>query len=451
LIRYHEALATVLSRANSRSLGWEEVALEEAEGRVLYEDCTSPEDSPHWNNSAMDGFAVAAGSVTSASVESPVTLAVLHSVVAGDSGDIDSATASLEHPTAIEIMTGAPLPSGPWDAVVKIEEVEPIRDAQGRVSAIKVKAPSKTGDFVRYQGEDFKTGALLLRRGTLLTADSVLALAALGIAKVRVLKRPRIALLSTGRELVGHTEKTLKPGMIRNSTAPYLRLALKHLGADLVQSCVIPDEVELFKDQVSRLLQDQPDIILTTGAVSMGKFDFVKEALEALGARTHFHKVAIRPGKPLLFSEFENGPIVFGVPGNPISTAVGLRFFVTPYLRALTGLTPESTPQALLVADFKKPDGLRCFFKAKVEVGPFGLTVQALQGQGSALVGPLLEANAWVEFNEEDSVARQGDWVKVHSLFPQEKPWSWKEPENFRLAAGRASSEEKPQEAGRCC
>jgi molybdopterin molybdotransferase len=164
---------------------------------------------------------------------------------------------------------------------------------------------------------------------------------------------------------------------------------------------------------------------VTTGAVSMGKHDFIKDALVDCGARIHYHKVAIRPGKPGLFAELparalSPGPVVFGVPGNPVSTVVGLRFFIGPYLRALRGLSPERPRRAYLETATPKPNGLKCFFKARVTEKLDATSVRALAGQPSFMVSPLLKSNAWVVFPEQDSMVPEGTAVDVYALYPNE-------------------------------
>ena len=448
MIRASEACAQIREVALGRTLGSESVPLSELAGRRLAEDLLSQECVPHWDNSAMDGFAVCADWTQSATATNGVRLPVSASIVAGDSGSLQDRPGER---FAVEIMTGAPLPHGPWDSIVKIEEVQVLKGVDGAPSEIVISKPAKKGDFVRYQGEDFAIGQLVASKGMLVTPDFILAFAALGIHRAQVFRKPRVAVLSTGRELVNAHEPLLRPGMIRNSTAPYLEAALPALGAEYKWYGTIEDDPEAFKRALMVILADSPDVVLTTGAVSMGKHDFVREALESMGARTHFHKMAIRPGKPLLFSEFQNGPVIFGVPGNPISTAVGLRFFVTPYLRALARLEKERPIRAKLFKNAPKPEGLRCYFKARLDLTESGSWVEALAGQGSALLGPLLQANAWVEFPEEGSQMSQGEWVDVHPLFPSDKPWVFSSHSNdSSMMDPKLTPREIPVQKG-CC
>ncbi|HNA63027.1 MAG TPA: molybdopterin-binding protein, partial [Rhabdochlamydiaceae bacterium] len=169
------------------------------------------------------------------------------------------------------------------------------------------------------------------------------------------------------------------------------------------------------------------DLIISTGAVSMGKYDFVSEVLDEIGSKTYFHKVAIRPGKPVLFAELGTSTqkkcAFFGVPGNPVSTAVGLRFFIEPFLRANLGLEREQSIPAMLLRESTKPEGLRCFFKGRAKFEKSGISVEALKGQASYMVSSLLGANCWVIFPEEGSHVKANETVEIvplHNSFGRE-------------------------------
>lgn len=411
--------------ARGRLVPAEPLPLEECTGRVAADDVRGSESIPPFDNSAMDGFAVNAARTSAASAQVPVRLCVLGCIAAGD-GVFGEA---LDAESTVEIMTGAPMPGGPLDAVVKVEDVEVRRGPEGaKITEIIVRKPLKAGENVRRRGEDFSPGQQALAAGTLLMPEHVMALASLGVASIDVRRLPRVAVISTGRELVHHSEANLAPGMIRSSTAPYLMTALPRYGAAASYHGVIPDEPGHFIDVMQGILRDPPDVILTTGAVSMGKHDFVGAALEKLGAAIRFHKTAIRPGKPLLVADWpdrevrtsEGGrrPVFFGIPGNPVSTAVGLRFFVEPYLRAITGRPAEQPMRARLASAAPKPKGLRCFFKAGLEVGTHGGRVTVLAGQPSFMVSPMLAANCWAVLGEEGTSVTAGEEIDVYPLHP---------------------------------
>lgn len=411
--RYDEAVEALIEAGLRRTLQTEAVRLEMCVGRVTAEAIRSREALPSFDNSSMDGFAVRSEETAKATAGAPLCFRVGASVSAGDA-EIDAIPTG----TVAEIMTGAPLPRNSADAVIKVEDVRVIRDASGKATGIEVSTPIAPEMNVRRRGSDVTSGETLTEAGTVLKPEHILALAAQGFGTVNVVRRPRVAVIATGRELVDHSTPMLASGMIRNSTTPFLKGALPLYGVDLVHASVIDDNVQVFECRLREVLESGVDLVLTTGAVSMGIYDFVPEAVKRCGGEARFHKVAIRPGKPLLFAEFgTRGPVLIGVPGNPVSTAIGLRFFISPYLRALQRRPKESFVRATLDADCAKPEGLKCFFKARIASTNGGLRVQAIGGQASYQVKPLLESNAWVIFDEPGSKMPKDSEVFVAPLF----------------------------------
>ena len=382
MIQYHDALNQILSSAEP--LPAETIPADAAVGRVTANGINSPEYLPPFANSAMDGFAVRANDTEGA--ERPREFRVKGMIAAGDVVDESFQTAADE---TWEIMTGAPLPAG-CDRVIKVEETRRTGDVVTWNRAIA------SGENVRHAGEDFDIGDRISDGRTVVLPEHLMAFAALGIRDISVVRRPRVAVISTGAELApdgGH-------GKIRNSSAPYLMAELNALGVSPKFIGTVPDEEDTFLAKVEAELRLGVDVIVSTGAVSMGRFDFVATALKRLGAEILFHKVAIRPGKPLLFAKI-GAATFFGVPGNPVATTVGLRFFVEPYLRALKGLPPELPARATLEFTVKKPAGLRCFYKAETKKLTLRRTTRALKGQESFRIAPLLTANSWVVLPEE--------------------------------------------------
>jgi molybdopterin molybdotransferase len=410
VIRYGEALPLIQAAGARRPLGEEQVPLAEMVGRVAAQEIQSPEDVPAFDNSAMDGFVVRSEDTGGASAEQPIVLPVRGRLAAGDDASGVSAGG------AVEIMTGAPVPSG-LDAVIRVEDTEVVRGPTGDAIEVKLWTFAPAGQHVRPRGDDFGKGHRLVAPGEVLRPEHVSALATVGVASVTVRKRPRVALVTTGKEVVPHTAGSLAPGAIRNSNAPWLAAALQLAGAECVHFDAVGDEPQDFRRAVGRALERGVDVLLTTGAVSMGRHDYVASELKALGAITHFHKVAIRPGKPIAFAELPRGPAVFALPGNPVSTAVGFRFFALPFLRAIAGVATEVPYRAVLRNEARKPDGLRCFFKAWVDLAPGGVSVEVLRGQGSAVVSAMIDANAWVilpEPGERCAAGTELDVVPLH-------------------------------------
>ncbi len=303
-------------------------------------------------------------------------------------------------------MTGAPLPAG-FDAVVQIEDT-----ARAETDGVLFRRSASVNDNVRRAGSDFAVGDAVLNAGCFLQADHVLALATLGISQVKVRRRPKVAILSTGLEIVDDLTAELAAGQIYNASAPHLRAALPLWGMDVVACHTISDDAALYKRCLQHAIEAGCDIILSTGAVSAGAHDFVPGVLKDTGAETFFHKVAVRPGRPLLFARLTEGPFFFGLPGNPASTAAGLRFFVYPLVRAMQGLAAELPERATLTADYKKgASGLLFFLRAERDKTG---RARIPQDQQSFMVSPFLRTNGWTIVAENVESLKAGDAVDIY-------------------------------------
>lgn len=386
MIGYSEALQIVLQQAGRPQT--ETRPLLAALGRISAAEIKSAMDIPSFRNSAMDGFAVRLADIASATAEHPVTLPVTRAVAAGDAGVSCDNTA-----VAMPIMTGAVVPEL-FDAVIPIEKVSAESD-----SAIFRRA-AKSGENIRLSGEDVRLGQAVLRRGDAITPERIMLLAALGIAKLQVHKLPALHILSTGKEITDDTSSLLPEGKIYNSNAPYLLARCHEEGIAAQYEGIIGDDAEAFEIRIRAV--PAGSVIVTTGAVSKGAWDFIPDSLKRLDAETHFHRVNIRPGKPVLFATLQNGSRFFGLPGNPISAAVGFRFFVLPLVRALQGLVPEQPVMARLENAFVKKGNFRQFLKATLtNDADGGLSVAIAFGQESFKIFPLAESNAWAALEED--------------------------------------------------
>ncbi|MFI5349902.1 MAG: gephyrin-like molybdotransferase Glp [Elusimicrobiota bacterium] len=401
MIPHADALALIRGAARSRGrfIEEEDVPLPQALGRVTSRAILSREALPPFDNSSMDGYALASAKASSA----PARLTVLGTIMAGD-----APRCAVESGGAWRIMTGAPMPAG-CDAVIPVEKT---RELDGG-SSVEVLEPVETGDYVRGAGRDFAAGAEVCPAGTRLGSRHLLALAAVGLARVPVRRKPRVALIATGKELAP-PDAELKPGQIRDSSSAYLAAAVPLLGADFDSFGVVADDEEEFRARLEKILSSNYyDIVLTTGAVSMGSADYIPKIVESMGANILFHKTAIRPGKPGLFARFDKGPLFFGLPGNPISTVVGLRFFVEPCLRELLGRPHERPFRSTLSSPVDKPEGLRCFFKARH--APDG-KIEILPGQASFQIHSLLSADCWAVLPEDGAHLKEGAEIESFPL-----------------------------------
>lgn len=372
---------------------------------------TSRLDVPPFANAAMDGFAMRAADTTAAGTHNPQQLDVAGVVAAGDGpGEAPPRGA------AIEIMTGAPLPAD-CDAVIPIERVETETNDAGGVLRIRINETLQPGLNVRAAGEDFKQGQTVLDAGQLIEPHDLMALAATASDDVTARAAARIAVITTGSELADGGTPT-GAGMIRDSNGPYLESFIEHVGATQVHRMNVPDRPDDL-DAALAATSTIADVVLTTGGVSAGRFDLIPDAIERAGGEVIFHKVAIRPGKPILFARFPDGTLMFGLPGNPIAAAVGLRFFVLPALRRLQGLPPERFHAAVSEDRIRKRAGLSFFGKARSRVDDSGrLRVRLLPGQQSFKIKPLTESNCWAVVSEGPEVIEAGELIRIAPLYP---------------------------------
>lgn len=367
----------------------------DAQGCVLAEDVAARGSLPGFTNSAMDGYAVRAQDVAGASPDAPVLLPVVNDIAAGNTAPL-----SLAPGQTMRIMTGAPMPRGA-DAVVPVEATD------GGVVRVQVTVPSVVGQHVREEGDDVHAGDVVLRRGTLLGPGQIALLAAAGLSRIRVVPRPRVVILSTGDELV---EVGASPsfGQIIDSNSVMLSAAVTAVGATPFRVGGVPDDARVLKDTLEGQLV-RADAIVTTGGVSMGAFDTVKEVLSRVGTM-QFDKVAMRPGMPQGFGVLGEGAVpVFTLPGNPVSALVSFHVFVAPALRALAGRPEPSWPPGYLPAvaaeRFTSVAGKMEFVRVVLDEDRARLA----GGQGSHMLGSLAAADALAVIPEDVVEVSPGD------------------------------------------
>jgi molybdopterin molybdotransferase len=357
----------------------------------------------------MDGFALCADGPRAAGD----VLKVGGEQAAGD--DARDAINAID--AAMEIMTGARMPQG-FSTVIPVENVEVLaRSEAGRAERIQLKTDIADDQHVRRQGQDIARGALAVPAGRWLGPAEQMLLGGIGVAAVAVRRRPRVAIISTGRELVDDPRQSLRSGQIYNTNGPYLAARLQLAGADVVSRVTVVDESDDFRAAVEAATALGVDAIVSTGAVSMGRYDFVPDALRDLGAELLFHKVRMRPGKPLLFARFADGTLCFGLPGNPVSSAVGERFFVEAALRVMLGMANEKPWALPLLHDASKKHGFSMLQKAFLEFDAEGrVGVRLLAGQESFRTEPLLRSRVWAVLPESLDWLVAGALIDVYAL-----------------------------------
>jgi len=397
------AAATEEILANIKPLGLERVNLFASLGRVLGEDVLAGRDIPPKNNSAMDGYAVHWQDTAGASAEHVVILEVIEDIPAGAIPQ-----RSILSGQAARIMTGAPLPDGA-DAIVKMEDTE----KDGR--RVKIKAAVPAGQDIRYAGEDVRAGELVIPKGSIIRPAGIGMLASLGRSFVSVCQRPLVAVLATGDELVD-IDETPSPWKIINSNSYSLAALAMDCGASIMQMGIARDKRE---DLIAKFQSAmRADIIISSGGVSVGDYDLVKDIMQEVGSRMQFWQVAMRPGKPLAYGRIGNVPL-FGLPGNPVSSMISFEEFVRPAILKMMGhrnLFRKMVP-AILKEDVEKRKGLTHFIRASVTAGTEGYIASTTGEQGSGILKSMVRANGLIVLPADDTVlVKAGTKVKVQLL-----------------------------------
>jgi molybdopterin molybdotransferase len=390
-----EALASMMPAFSP--LGEEEVSLLEAVGRTLSRDVTARLDLPSFDNSAMDGYAVRAADVAGASVDQPAQLEVRGESRAG--GPLPSA---LVPGTACRIFTGAAMPSGA-DAVVIQEDTR--RDGD----VVEVLEASDVGKHVRARGSDVRSDARLLERGARILVGELGLLASQNIERVHVYKRPKVALLSTGDEL-RELGQSVEPGAIVNSNVYVLAEMLRQVGVEPIPYPAAPDVLSDIEAALRKALE--ADVVITMGGVSVGEYDLVHRAYQALGIEPAFWKVRIKPGKPLTFALHDGTPVI-GIPGNPISAMVTFEVFVAPCLRAMLG-DPAPHPQpvkARLADGYRRRPGRVEIARGRAVRDGDEIVVHLHGKQGSGSLPSFVGVNALVVLPADRGVLEPGEAV----------------------------------------
>ncbi|MDH3592597.1 MAG: molybdopterin molybdotransferase MoeA [Planctomycetota bacterium] len=394
MIDVDEALRRIRAAAEPRDRV--RVSLAEAAGRVLAEPVTVDRDAPPTDRSAMDGFAVRAADATAAGAR----LKIVGTAPAGR-----PSTATVESGSAVRIYTGGVLPDGA-DSVVMVEATQ--EDDDGVVTLTEA---VRAGQHVRRRGEDRRAGEPLLSAGRRIGAAEIAALATVGASQVDVVRAPEVSVLSTGDELIDAADDP-EPHQVRNANAPMLGALVKRLGYPVRDLARVGDDRARLREAIEAGLE--ADLLLITGGVSVGDYDFVAETLEACGVETLFHKVAMRPGKPVFAGRGSRG-LVLGLPGNPVSAFTGCLVLGRPALDALEGGDRSAVYQAtaILTESLRLRPGRRTYHLARVRSGRRGLEAAAARTASSGDVLSLERGNAFVVTEADVPAPEAGDRVSV--------------------------------------
>ena len=390
---------------NSLKIGSEIVLIKDALNRISSKEVIAKSDYPADDNTAFDGFAVNSKETKNTFQK----FKILKTIAAGDNPYIKK----VPKLSCIEVMTGAIIKK-PFDTIIPIEDIEFFPSKQN-AKYIIINKKIKKSEFIRPKGSDYKKGNKIIRKGELINPAHILSLKTLGIDKVLVKKKVNIVFYPSGNEL--SDKKNIPSWKIRNSNTIYLNSLIRSLPVNFTVKKILRDKDKiLFKKQISKQLKSKTDILITSGAVSKGKFDFIPSVINQFKLKNHFKGVAIRPGKPIMFAKFNNNKCFFGLPGNPISSVACFRFFVIPLLFKSLGLKVEKPIFAKLKNKFSKKKKFTRFVKGKLSFDKKGLVqFEVFEGQESYKIEPFVKSNAWGVFKDGVSVFNKGNLIDVYS------------------------------------
>ena len=400
MISVEKALKTIL--VNFRPLGLEKINILEARKRVIGEDIFAPHNIPSADNSAMDGYAVRHIDTKGATQDKPLQLKIIEDIPAGK-----VALKKIKKGEAARIMTGAVIPEGA-DSVIRQE------DTKKNGKTVIIYSSIKKGLNIRFAGEDVQKGELVVNKGSAIRPADIGMLAALGKAFISVYQKPRVAIMSTGDELVDiETDPPL--GKIINSNSYSLAAQVLECGGIPIMLGISKDKkIDLQKKFKTAL---HADVIISSGGVSVGDFDFVKDVMGEIGNAMHFWQVAMRPGKPLAFGAIESVPL-FGLPGNPVSAMVSFEQFVRPSLLKMQGHKKifRQTAKAVCDQEVQKSAGFKHFIRAVVKKEKDQYIASTTGAQGSGILKSMVIANALIVMGENETRIKKGSQVTIQLL-----------------------------------
>ena len=392
---------------NLYSLGQEKVPLNESIGRTLSENITAPFPSPRFDNSAMDGFAVRSEDTKNASKDTPVQLKIVGVSSAGSPFNM-----SIGPRECIQCMTGAKIPEGS-DSVVMVEDTSGFKDDNN----VEIMIESSPGKHIRKKGEEINDDETLIKSGTLITANELGTCATFGYGVLSVSKKPKVSIFGTGNELVEPGQK-LKEGQIYNSNLYVFKELTEKAGAQIIKSDVIKDDKNSLKSFLDEALHTS-DIIISSGGVSMGRYDHVREVFIELGVEEHFWKVAQKPGKPLFFGT-KDKTLIFGLPGNPVSSYIGYMEWVWPTVKSLMNELDRGYLSGILEESFKLEKIKHRFLFGQAELKDGKLVCRPTNRVGSHMLTSALGANCILCAEPGDGFLKPGDSIKINLL-----PWAY--------------------------
>ena len=402
MINYNQA-KRILKKAKIK-IGDEEVPIKDSLNRIVSKDVLSPSNHPLGDNAAFDGFAINSNDTKFINKKNPKYFKIIGSIAAGNK----PLKKKIKKFEAIEIMTGG-IVFKPFNTIIPIEKINFYPNKKNPKSII-IDHKINRFNHVRFKGADFKKKQLIIKKGTVIQPNHILALKTLGVKKIKVKKKLNILFFSTGNE-VSNSDK-IQIWKVRNSNSHYIKSLDCNFLFNFKNGGILKDnQQKLFKSKINKMLKSKIDIILTSGAVSAGKFDYIPSVVKKFKTSHYFKGVMIRPGKPILFAKI-NQKVIFGLPGNPISSAACFRFFVYPFIENILNLKQEKPIKAILKNNFEKKKFFTRFIKSKLNTTNNGkLEVELLPGQESFKINSFVKSNVWAVLTPGQSKFKKGQII----------------------------------------
>ncbi len=402
MINYRQA-KNILKKAKIK-IKDEEILINKALNRVLAKDIFSPSDHPLGNNAAFDGFAINSNDTKHLSKKNSKGFKIIGSIAAGTK----PYNKKINKFETLEIMTGGII-FKPLNTIIPIEQII-FHPNKKNPKSIIIKNKVNKYNHLRFKGSDYKKGQLIIKKGTVIQPNHILALKTLGVNKIKVKKKLNILFFSTGNEISNSNKISF--WKVRNSNSHYIESLNESFLFNFKNGGILRDNHQnLFKSKIKQLLKSKTDIIITSGAVSAGRFDYIPSVVKKFKTFNYFKSVKIRPGKPILFARIKQKAI-FGLPGNPISSAACFRFFVYPFIENILNLNPEKSIKAILKNSFEKKKNLTRFVKSKINTTKNGkVEVELLPGQESFRINSFVGSNIWAVLPSGQSKFKKGQII----------------------------------------
>ena len=402
MINYQQA-KNILKKAKIK-IQDEEISIKNSLNRVIAKDIISPSNHPLGDNAAFDGFAINSKDTQNLNKKNPKQFRILGSIAAGNK----PFNKKVKKFDAIEVMTGGII-SKPFNTIIPIEKIDFYPTKKNPKFIIIDRKVSKN-NHIRFKGSDYKKRQLIIKKGTIIQPNHILALKTLGVKKIKVKKRLNIVFFSTGNEI--SNSNNIPSWKVRNSNSHYIENLSENFLFNFKNGGILRDNHQnLFRSKINQILKSKTDIILTSGAVSAGKFDYIPSVVKKFKTTHYFKSVRIRPGKPILFAKVRQ-KVIFGLPGNPISSAACFRFFVYPYIENILNLSPEKPIKAILKNSFEKKKNFTRFIKSKLNTTQNGkLEVELLPGQESFRINSFVRSNVWAVLPHGQSKFKKGQII----------------------------------------